>query len=296
MNQAAEPLTGAVSPIPETGPGALLRQRRTERQLSVEDVAQALRLAPKQLRAIEQDDYDHLPGPTYVRGYLRSYAQFLGLSADTVLEFYNRQPAAAKAIDLAKHAPAPQMNSDHHVIKITTLIVAGLVLGLAAVWWQGRDDSPIRLRKPPATAKAEAVAPDTTPVSRQDAVPTLAESRAPITPAPAGDSPPPEPAPARAPAIAAVPVVPTGPRPLVLYFQKDSWAEVRDGAQTRLLYTTISAGKVIRLGGTPPFSVYLGNASGVRVEYNGRPVDISSHQRGPIARLTVGNGTEQTAQ
>lgn len=296
MNQAAEPLTGAVSPIPETGPGALLRQRRTERQLSVEDVAQALRLAPKQLRAIEQDDYDHLPGPTYVRGYLRSYAQFLGLSADTVLEFYNRQPAAAKAIDLAKNAPAPQMNSDHHVIKITTLIVAGLVLGLAAVWWQGRDDSPIRLRKPPAAAKVEADVADAIPAPRQDTTSTLAESRAPATPAPAGDSPPPGPAPVRAPAVATVPTAPTGPRPLVLYFQKDSWAEVRDGAQTRLLYTTISAGKVIRLGGTPPFSVYLGNASGVRVEYNGRPVDVSSHQRGPIARLTVGNGTEQTAQ
>lgn len=296
MNQAAEPLTGAVSPVPETGPGALLRQRRTERQLSVEDVAQALRLAPKQLRAIEQDDYDHLPGPTYVRGYLRSYAQFLGLSADTVLDFYNRQPAAAKAVDLAKHAPTPQMNSDHHVIKITTLIVAGLVLGLAAVWWQGRDDSPIRLRKPPVAAKAEAVIADVVSAPRQDTVSTLAESRAPTIPVSAEDSLTPEPAPARAPAIATAPTVPAGPRPLVLYFQKDSWAEVRDGAQTRLLYTTISAGKVIRLGGTPPFSVYLGNASGVRVEYNGRPVDVSSHQRGPIARLTVGNGTEQTAQ
>lgn len=279
MNQAAEPM------VPEAGPGALLRQRRTERHLSVEDVAQALRLAPKQLRAIEQDDYDHLPGPTYVRGYLRSYAQFLGLSADTVLEFYNRQPAAAKAIDLTKHAPAPQMNSDHHVIKITTLIVAGLILGLAAVWWQGRDDSPIRLRKPPAAAKVEADVVDAAPASGQDNIPTPAE-----------DSSSPGPAPARAPAVAAVPTTPPGPRPLVLHFQEDSWVEVRDGAQTRLLYTTISAGKVIRLGGTPPFSVYLGNAGGVRVEYNGRPVDVSSHQRGPIARLTVGNGTEQPAQ
>lgn len=295
MNQAAEPLTGAVSPAPESGPGALLRQRRTERQLSVEDVAQALRLAPKQLRAIEQDDYDHLPGPTYVRGYLRSYAQFLGLPADTVLEFYNRQPAAAKAVDLAKHAPTPQMNSDHHVIKITTLIVAGLVLGLAAVWWQGRDDSPIRLRKPPV-AQVEAIVSDVAPAPRQDTVSTSAESRASTTPMSAGDSLPPEPVLVRTPAVVTAPAAPAGSRPLVLHFQQDSWADVRDGAQTRLLYTTISAGKVIRLGGMPPFSVYLGNASGVRVEYNGRSVDVSSHQRGPIARLTVGNGAEQTAQ
>lgn len=295
MNHATDPATVSALPVPEAGPGALLRQRRMERQLSIEDVAQALRLAPKQLRAIEQDDYDHLPGPTYVRGYLRSYAQFLGLPVDTVLEFYNRQPAAAKAIDLAKNAPAPQMNSDHHVIKITTLIVAGLVLGLAAVWWQGRDDSPIRLRKPPV-AQVEAIVSDVAPAPRQDTVSTSAESRASTTPMPAGDSPPPEPAPARTPVIATAPAAPAGPRPLVLHFQQDSWADVRDGAQTRLLYTVISAGKVIRLGGVPPFSVYLGNASGVRVEYNGRPVDVSRHQRGPIARLTVGNGAEQAAQ
>ena len=155
MNQAAEPMAVSASPVPEVGPGALLCQTRIERQLSIENAAQTLRLAPKQLRALEQDDYDHLPGPTYVRGYLRSYAQLLGLSADTVLELYNRQPAAAKAVDLAKHTPTPQMSSDHHVIKITTLVVAGLVLGLAAIWWQGRDDSPIRLRKPAATAKAK---------------------------------------------------------------------------------------------------------------------------------------------
>jgi len=295
MNHATDPATASALPASEIGPGALLRQRRTERQLSIEDVAQALRLAPKQLRAIEQDDYDYLPGPTYVRGYLRSYAQFLGLPADTVLEFYNRQPAAAKAIDLTKHAPTPQMNSDHHVIKITTLIVAGLILGLAAVWWQGRDDSPIRLRKPPA-AQVEAIVSDGAPTPRQDAVSTSAESRTSTTPMPAGGNLLPEPTPARTPTVVTAPAVPAGPRPLVLHFQQDSWADVRDAAQTRLLYTVISAGKVIRLGGTPPFSVYLGNASGVRVEYNGRPVDVSSHQRGPIARLTVGNGTEQTAQ
>ena len=291
MNQATDTVAVSVLPVPEAGPGVLLRQARTQRQLSLEDAAQTLRLAPKQLRALEQDDYDHLPGPTYVRGYLRSYAQLLGLSADMVLELYNRQPAAAKAVDFAKHAPTPQMSSDHHVIKITTLVVAGLILGLAAVWWQGRDDSPIRLRKPAATASVETAPADIASVPRQDTVSTLAES---LTPAPAEDGLRPEGEPVRAPVIPTPPAAPTGPRPLVLHFQQDSWADVRDGAQNKLLYTTISAGKVIRLGGTPPFSVYLGNASGVRVEYNGRPVDISRYQRGPIARLTVGNGTEQT--
>jgi cytoskeleton protein RodZ len=88
--------------------------------------------------------------------------------------------------------------------------------------------------------------------------------------------------------------MPSGPRPLVLRFEKESWADVRDGAQNRLLYTVVSAGRVIRLGGTPPFNVYLGNASGVRVEFNGQAVDVSRYQRGPVARLTLGTETEAT--
>ncbi len=285
MTQAAEQ---RIVDEPASGPGELLRQARADLRLSLEDVAQRLRLAPRQITAIENDDFAHLPGPTYVRGYLRSYAQLLGLAPEPVLERYNRLPVAAKPVDLARHTPTPQMSSDHHVIKITTLVVAGLVLGLAALWWQGRDDSPIRLRKPPAV-----VVPDTAPLAMPE--PPTEVAPAPEAPpvaerAPVGDgartgevktAPM---APAEAPKVAA------GSRPLVLHFQQDSWADVRDAADRRLLYSVIPAGRVIRLGGTPPFMVYLGNAGGVRVEYNGRTVDLEPFRRGPIARVTLGDG------
>jgi len=273
MTQAAESSTAAE---PDTGPGAMLRQARADLRLSVEDVAQRLRLAPRQIAAIENEDYEHLPGPTYVRGYLRSYAQLLGLVPDAVIERYNRQPAAVRPVDLSKHAPTPQLSSDHRVIKMTTLVVAGLVLGLAALWWQGSDDSPIRLRKP---------APPTAPGRPAEVAPAApAEERA-----PANDESRTA-APAVTPAPNEVPKAPsTGSSPLVLRFRQESWVDVRDGEQRRLLYSLVPAGRVIRLGGTPPFNVYLGNAGGVHVEYNGRPVDLEPFRRGPIARVTLGN-------
>jgi cytoskeleton protein RodZ len=155
MTQAPEQIAGESAAAPEPAVGEVLRQARADLRLSLEEAAQKLRLAPKQLRALENEQYDLLPGPTYIRGYLRGYAQLLGLSPENVIGLYNRHPSAAKPVDLSKHAPTPQMSADHHVIKITTLIVAGLVLGLAAIWWQGRDDSPIKLRKPPAIAAVE---------------------------------------------------------------------------------------------------------------------------------------------
>ena len=291
----------APAPVPEPGPGSLLHQARLDRQLSIEEAAQKLRLAPKQLQAIEQDDYARLPGPTYVRGYLRSYAQLLGLAPETVIARYNCQPAAAAPVDLAKHTPTPQMSSDHHVIKITTLVVAGLILGLAAIWWHGRDDSPVRLRKPPVLIMEE-VPPATASIPQEDAAPIQHADTASVPSnlgaptAPSGNTDARE-FPRLTTTTTPVPkeaAVAFGPRPLVLHFQQESWADVRDGAQNRLLYTTIPAGRVIRLGGAPPFSVYLGNASGVRVEFNGQPVDLSRYQRGPVARFTLGNGSERS--
>ncbi len=305
MTHATEQTVATESiPTPEPAVGEVLRQARADLGLSVDTVAQKLRLAPKQILAIENEDYEHLPGPTYVRGYLRSYAQVLGLSPETVIGLYNHHPSAARSVDLTKHAPVPQMSADHHVIKITTLVVAGLVLGLAAIWWQGRDDSPIKLRKPPASANVEEAMPGAEAVlPREETAPAPAPVEA-ATPATAPPTPvvrterPVENESARFPltstAVPAPVVAPAGPRPLVLHFEKESWADVRDGEQNRLLYTVVSAGKVIRLGGAPPFNIYLGNASGVRVEFQGKAVDVSRYRRGPVARFTLGNGTEAT--
>ncbi len=299
MTHAAEQPVTESPPAPAPAMGEMLRQARADLGLSVDTVAQKLRLAPKQILAIEGEDYEHLPGPTYVRGYLRSYAQLLGLSPEEVIGVYNRHPSATRSTDLTKHAPTPQMSTDHHVIKITTLVVAGLILGLAAIWWQGRDDSPIKLRKPLASAKVEEGMPAAEAVlPREETASMPAETPAPaaVPPAPVVRTErPAENEPARFPltSAAAPAAVPAGPRPLVLHFEKESWADVRDGEQNRLLYTVVSAGKVIRLGGAPPFSVYLGNASGVRVEFNGKPVDVARYQRGPVARFTLGDSTER---
>ncbi len=289
------------APAPEPTVGEVLRQARADLGLSTDTVAQKLRLAPKQILAIESGDYERLPGPTYVRGYLRSYAQLLGLSPENIIGLYNRHPSAAKAVDLTKNAPTPQMGADHHVIKITTLVVAGLILGLAAIWWQGRDDSPIKLRKPPEVAKVEEVMPAAEALLPREEGPVPAETPRPAMTPPASVVRAERPAdvesarfPLTSVAAPAPAAVPASPRSLVLHFEKESWADVRDGEQNRLLYTVVSAGKVIRLGGTPPFNVYLGNASGVRVEFKGQPVDVSRYQRGPVARFTLGNGTEAT--
>ena len=59
--------------------GAALRAEREKRNLTIEDVAEELKISPRQLRALENGDLDSLPHPAYAKGFIRSYASWLGL-------------------------------------------------------------------------------------------------------------------------------------------------------------------------------------------------------------------------
>jgi cytoskeleton protein RodZ len=65
--------------------GTWLRVAREAAGLSQDAVAQQLKLAPRQVRAIEEDDYARLPGRTFVRGFVRNYARLVNLDPDAVV-------------------------------------------------------------------------------------------------------------------------------------------------------------------------------------------------------------------
>ena len=77
------PLT-ATPPTPRDA-GAMLAQAREAAGLSVDAVAAQLKLAPRQVRALESGDFAALPGRTFVRGFMRNYARFLDVDAEKVL-------------------------------------------------------------------------------------------------------------------------------------------------------------------------------------------------------------------
>ncbi len=333
INQASPDKTASAS-----GPGKLLHQARKDLRLAPEDVAQILHLSSKQIIALEQDDYKNLPGPTYVRGYLRSYAQLLGLSADKVLDSYNGLTLPSRPISLPQSAPPPQITSDHRLVKAATLGVTAMVLGMVYLWWRSPAEAP---PSPPSPAVSQAPVPLTPPgVTENLTVPPSAGVSAPVNSvhAPVANETAPESVggnPARNPggpaAPSAKPAASNGPltasgmvlnvsptesvRPettttrtdramrvrraaeapsgvtrsrLVLHATQESWADIRDASDNKLLYENVPAGRSIAIEGVAPFSVFLGNADGVRVEFNGRDFDISRYKRGQVARFTLG--------
>lgn len=290
------------------GPGAQLRQARADLHLTHEEVAAKLHLAARQIQALEQDDYSSLPGATYVRGYLKSYALLLGLAPGPVLDAHARLTAAPVVPSLGTIAPRKEITSRHHQVRFVTYIVAFLVIGLALAWWQSRDTRP---PNPLLTARdAEPAIPETVPAVDAPATAGMPAEETPpgvpstglrtgvlATPVPAPAAVPAAPPPvAVAPPPAVPAALPAGPRVnLVLHTDQDSWADIRDARQVKLLYETVPAGRTVTLEGVAPLSIFLGNAAGVRLDYNGQAVDVGQHRRGMMARFTLGGSEAAVA-
>ena len=296
------------------GPGPALAKAREALGLTHEDVAERLRLAPNQVQAIEADDYDHLPGPTYVRGYLRSYAELVGLKPGPVLEAYGHVPAATRVADLANLAPKDELTSQHRHVRLATYFMVALIIALAVSWWQGRAR-----HHAPAAVSAPASAPTATPGAvavpasvRPEVAAAAHRAAAPVAVAPVpatAGNPAPRTAPTAIPRPAAPPtpvsmspvtihaVSPgavNGPAQvgaraqLVLTMMEESWVDVRDAQGNKLLYETVPAGRVVTLDGNAPLKVFLGNAAGVRVVFDGKLFNSAPYLRGQVARFTLG--------
>jgi cytoskeleton protein RodZ len=287
------------APLP--GPGAQLAQARLDLHWSREDVAARLHLATRQIQALEEDDYASLPGPTYARGYLKSYALLLGLSVDTILAAHTRLTARPVQQDFSSIAPQREITSHHHQIRFTTYLVALIVIVLTVAWWIGRETHPpVPLAVAPQPESSAAPGDATAPA--EAAVDAGHKPEVAVPPAPVAAVAPAQPASPAVPAAAVTPTpiatapaalapaaVPDGVRVrLVLYADQDAWADIRDARQVKLLYETVPAGRAVTLEGLAPVSIFLGNAAGTRLEFNGKPVDFARHRRGMVARFTLG--------
>jgi helix-turn-helix protein len=70
--------------------GATLREARMRARIDIHEVESATKIRAKYLRALENEEWDLLPGPTFVRTFLRTYAEYLGLDARMLVEEYKQ--------------------------------------------------------------------------------------------------------------------------------------------------------------------------------------------------------------
>ncbi|MDH3316748.1 MAG: DUF4115 domain-containing protein [Gammaproteobacteria bacterium] len=132
-----------IDPEDPTGPGAQLREARHRANLSLEEVATQLRLDRRTVRALEENEFQHLPAPTFIRGYIRSYARLLGLPPGPILEAYDYQGFTPPAI-LADITQRPQARSSDIAVRLATYLVAAGLVAMVVMWWHSRESAPAR--------------------------------------------------------------------------------------------------------------------------------------------------------
>jgi cytoskeleton protein RodZ len=290
--------------------GARLRAAREEQGLSVGDVAQRLKFAPRQIEALEADQYVALPGLTFVRGFVRSYAKLLGLDGTPLVAALERMAArearesGPSTVQLQHVTATParfptRSSAGAGWPWMVAMVVAVVGIGGFTLYqWQAPEavshpsapaPAPVEpvLAPAPAAPAEPAGAPTVTPAPAMPAEPS-ASTAAPAPPAGASAPPAAVPAPpAKTEAPADASKGEAGSGKIHLVFSKESWTEVRQGNGQVVFSRQSAPGTDAWLDGQPPFDFVIGNADSVKLFYRGNPVDLAPYIKVSVARLQL---------
>ncbi|MGH2973087.1 MAG: helix-turn-helix domain-containing protein [Gaiellaceae bacterium] len=141
--------------------GDSLREARTRRGFSAADVHKAIRIRERYLTALEEERWDMLPGEAYTKGFLRTYAEHLGLNSQLYIDEYNARVARndEEGPPLVPHATAAEERSVGRGILVALaaiVVVGGAVAGLAA--WRLTGSSAPAKSAPPASGAGSVAA------------------------------------------------------------------------------------------------------------------------------------------
>jgi hypothetical protein len=141
--------------------GNSLREARTRHGLDLAQVELATKIRAKYLRALEDEVFEILPSETYVKGFLRSYAEFLGLDGQLYVDEYNSRYGTDRFIaDVPRRARVHQDRGlERKVVLVALAGIAALTALVIAAWKYGGSDS---TNGTPPAVKAPAA-----PVSRE---------------------------------------------------------------------------------------------------------------------------------
>jgi cytoskeleton protein RodZ len=285
--------------------GELLAQARIAQDLSVEQLAAELRIEARQLVALEQNRFERIGVPVFVKGYIKQYGTRLGLDTSDLLAAYYKQ-GKLEDIDIRPSRSITVRDQPRVSGWLVALLVLLAIVAALAFWWLNGEGfngiAPSLGRTAPAAVPAAAL-PAAAARGEGAAGDRVQVEAPPAAPDPALAAPAEQPASAPAPDGAATPGAAASPagdaradaalRPLAfavdveVAFEQDSWAEITDARGERLYYGLGSAGRRATLRGEPPFAVVLGNADGVRIKVKGADYDVPRPKQGNFARFTI---------
>ena len=316
MEHIEEVVTEKVETKALVGIGVQFENARKKKKLQIIDVADKIRLSRQIIKNIETEQWDDLNGRLYARGYIASYADFLGLSANAlVAAFDTGYREEIKPLNVHQNQAG---TSSRRKFPFVLLVFIGLIA--AAAWfgyqqWEQRtapaaditDDTSVFI--PDVAPVVEEVVVEIPEVSAVETItPVSADVALPVSDIDTGSTEISSegdaqgtttvisdfslPAVPQTTAITTVtPVVESNvatTEMLTLIFSEACWVYVKDAQNKTLLNDTKGAGDVLSLSGEQPLKVTLGAAPGVTVQFNGNVFDTEPFTNsGGVARFTL---------
>ena len=298
--------------------GTLLKNKRESLGMSQKQVADRLRLRVSVIEDIENNRFESQQVATFTRGYLRSYAKFVGLDEKMVLTALEQtadvQPQEQE-IEMQSFSRKTKDEKHNSRIMLLTWVIGLVIIGISAAWWWQNQqensltkevtDSSVEAPKPTAQELADidlmtaeeliASTPEDVVSTSNDVVetsevpveqgsdPLLAETENTTS----VDSEEPVAVIEAAEEEQPAPVVPEGMTLLTMKFKADCWIQVKDTNGKTLVSGTHKPGQDVELTGKAPFKVILGAPEGVTMTFASEPVDLSGYTSGKVARFTI---------
>lgn len=260
--------------------GATLRDERLRRQLSLDEISRQTKISARFLKAIESDDFGALPGIVFMRNFVRQYATLLDLDARPLLQAlpsYDLETAPMPAAPARSQSRSwdPRWNSALASIAWTVLACGAAV---AAYVHFNRPVPPQEVQAAQVqTSQVQPARADTRPADPAppaDAAPVAAQS---------ADAPPPQPATDKA--VENAKAVDNLPVRVVITARQDSWVQMTADGKTAFI-GTLKANESRTVASDGPVKVRTGNAGGIDITLNGKPVESLGPQ-GQIRSVTL---------
>jgi len=150
--------------------GNTLREARVRRNLTLQQVEEDTKIRVKYLQAMENEDFDVMPGATYVKGFLRTYSTYLGLDPDIIIDEYRSRAGHASAKDEPFGGSSVIGKPHSHRGRNTLVFVAILcLLVLGVIWVLGRGGEQ---KAPQTSPSALGIGSSPTPKASKTATPS----------------------------------------------------------------------------------------------------------------------------
>jgi cytoskeleton protein RodZ len=263
--------------------GDRLRREREMRGITLDEIAESTKISRRHLESLEKEDFDELPGGVFNRGFVRSYARYLGIDEDQAVADYAAAAAEPQAetedkFPLDVPEPGPELNPRRSTLPLILALVA-LVAVLAIFWARTRSRSgenqesasasmPSASRSPSSPSPLNV--PAQTPASTPEATAAAPTPSTTDTPAASNSS---SPAPANAEPLAtpSTPQTPERSFSLMIVAKEGAWVNVTVDGKT-VLSRTLNVGERQSFRAGKKIVFTTGNAGGVDVSFNGKTV------------------------